>query len=72
MTTTMQPETRTLNVPGATLTYDIRPNATATEPVLLLFGSPMGAAGFATLASHFADRTVVTLRPPRLGAEHKD
>jgi pimeloyl-ACP methyl ester carboxylesterase len=63
MTTTMQPETRALNVPGATLTFDIRPNATSTEPVLLLFGSPMGAAGFATLAGHFTDRTVVTYDP---------
>jgi len=28
-----------------------------------MIGSPMGASGFATLASHFADRTVVTYDP---------
>jgi pimeloyl-ACP methyl ester carboxylesterase len=55
--------THTLSVPGATLTYDIRPNDTTTEPILLLIGSPMGASGFATLAGHFADRTVVTYDP---------
>jgi pimeloyl-ACP methyl ester carboxylesterase len=63
VTTTTQPETHTLNVPGATLTYDIRRNDTTTEPILLLIGSPMGAAGFATLSSHFTDRTVVTYDP---------
>jgi pimeloyl-ACP methyl ester carboxylesterase len=31
--------------------------------VLLLFASPMGAAGFATLSGHFMDRTVVTYDP---------
>ena len=63
MTTTAQPTTHTLQVPGATLTYDIRPSATTTQPILLLIGSPMGAAGFGTLSSHFADRTVVTYDP---------
>jgi len=57
------PQTHTLEVPGAVLTYDIRPNESSTEPVLLLIGSPMGAAGFGTLAGHFADRTVVTYDP---------
>jgi pimeloyl-ACP methyl ester carboxylesterase len=55
--------THTLSVPGATLTYDVRPNDASTEPVLLLIGSPMGAAGFGTLGSHFTDRTVVTYDP---------
>ncbi len=55
--------THTLNVPGAVLTYDVRPGESAAEPVLLLIGSPMGAAGFGTLAGHFADRTVVTYDP---------
>ena len=32
-------------------------------PVLLIIGSPMGASGFVTLASHFTDRTVVTYDP---------
>ncbi len=55
--------TRTLDAPGATLTYDIRPSDDSTAPPLLLIGSPMGAAGFGTLAGHFADRTVVTYDP---------
>jgi pimeloyl-ACP methyl ester carboxylesterase len=60
---TTQLTTHTLAVPGATLTYDIRRNHATTEPVLLLIGSPMGAAGFGTLAQHFTDRTVVTYDP---------
>jgi pimeloyl-ACP methyl ester carboxylesterase len=56
-------KTHTLDVPGAVLTYDVRPNDSSTDPVLLLIGSPMGAAGFGTLAGHFADRTVVTYDP---------
>ena len=55
--------THTLDVPGAVLTYDVRRNDPSTAPVLLLIGSPMGAAGFGTLAGHFADRTVVTYDP---------
>jgi pimeloyl-ACP methyl ester carboxylesterase len=55
--------THTLDVPGAVLTYEIRRNDAAAEPVLLLIGSPMGAAGFGTLAGYFADRTVVTYDP---------
>jgi pimeloyl-ACP methyl ester carboxylesterase len=58
------PVTRTLDVPGATLTYDVRGSlAERDQPVLLLIGSPMGASGFPTLASHFTDRTVVTYDP---------
>ena len=56
-------ETRTLEVPGATLTYDIRRNDSSTELPLFLIGSPMGASGFPTLASHFQDRTVLTYDP---------
>jgi pimeloyl-ACP methyl ester carboxylesterase len=63
MTTTTPPQTHSLQVPGATITYDIRRNDTTREPILLLIGSPMGAAGFGTLASHFTDRTVVTYDP---------
>ena len=55
--------TRTLDVPGATLTYDVRPTDAGAAPALFLIGSPMGAAGFGTLAGHFADRTVVTYDP---------
>src|SRR5215216_6799567 len=55
--------TRTVEVPGAILTYDVRPNGWTTQPPLVLIGSPMGAAGFGTLAGHFTDRTVVTYDP---------
>lgn len=58
-----EPITRTLEVPGAILTYDVRPNDAGAEPPLLIIGSPMGAAGFVTLAGHFADRTVITYDP---------
>jgi len=57
------PKTHTLDVPGAVLTYDVRSSEASTHPVLLIIGSPMGAAGFVTLASHFTDRTVVTYDP---------
>ena len=60
---TTQMTTHTLDVPGATLTYDVRRNGAGTEPVLLLIGSPMGAAGFGTMSRHFSDRTVVTYDP---------
>lgn len=63
MTETTPPLVRTLNVPGATLTYDTRRGGTTAKPILLLIGSPMAAAGFGTLAGHFADRTVVTYDP---------
>ncbi len=58
-----EPKTYTLDVPGAVLSYDIRSSDAASEPVLLIIGSPMGADGFVTLAGHFADRTVVTYDP---------
>lgn len=59
-----EPKTHTLEVPGAVLHYDVRPGPeNGAGPVLLLIGSPMGAAGFATLAGHFTDRTVVTYDP---------
>ena len=58
------PVAHTLDVPGATLTYDIRGDlAERDQPVLLMIGSPMGASGFPTLASSFPDRTVVTYDP---------
>jgi len=71
MTTTSQLQTRTLQAPGATLTYDIR-RTSSTEPILMLIGSPMGAAGFATLASHFAERTVATYDPRGVERSQKD
>ena len=60
-------QTHTLDVPGAVLHYDVRSNDASAEPVLLLIGSPMGAAGFVTLAGHFTDRTVATYDPRGAG-----
>ena len=62
-TTQTEATTHTLDVPGAVLTYDIHRNEASAEPVLMLIGSPMGAAGFGTLAKHFTDRTVLTYDP---------
>jgi pimeloyl-ACP methyl ester carboxylesterase len=55
--------TRTLAVPGATLAFDVRPGGPPDATPLFLIGSPMGAAGFGTLAGHFTGRTVVTYDP---------
>jgi pimeloyl-ACP methyl ester carboxylesterase len=63
MTTMTEPTTRTLDVPGAVLTYDVRTAESPSGPVLLLVGCPMGAGGFTTLAGLFTDRTVVTYDP---------
>jgi len=52
----------TLTASGATLTYDVRPGDPDATP-LFLIGSPMGAAGFGSLAGHFTDRTVITYDP---------
>ncbi len=61
-------KTHTLDLPGATLTYDVREAASESpEPVLLMIGSPMDASGFTTLAGHFPDRTVVTYDPRGVG-----
>jgi pimeloyl-ACP methyl ester carboxylesterase len=62
-----EPKSDTLAAPGAVLHYDLRSCDTSTEPVLLIIGSPMGAEGFATLAGHFTDRTVVTYDPRGAG-----
>lgn len=59
-----EPATRTLDMPGAVITYDVRaPERPGPAPTLLMIGSPMGAAGFDTLSGYFADRTVVTYDP---------
>ena len=70
-----EPTTHQLSRPGATLTYDVRgdvADATPDRPVLVLVGSPMGAAGFTTLASHFTDRPVVTYDPRGVERSVKD
>ena len=43
-------------------------DATPERPALFLFGSPMDAPGFGTLAGHFGDRPVVTYDPRGSGA----
>ena len=72
MTVQTEPTTRTLKAPGATITYDVRRNPDATEPPLFLIGSPMGAAGFVTLSSHFPDRTIITYDPRGAERSTKD
>jgi pimeloyl-ACP methyl ester carboxylesterase len=58
-----EPVTHKLEVPGAVLRYDVRESEPPGGPVLLMIGSPMGAAGFDTLATYFTDRTIVTYDP---------
>ncbi|MBY5162040.1 alpha/beta fold hydrolase [Salsipaludibacter albus] len=66
-TTTNDPQAGTtsheLDVPGATLAWDLRPGTDPDAPILLMTGHPMGAGGFGTQASHFTDRTVITHDP---------
>src|SRR5436309_13829246 len=63
-----EPKTQTLDLPGATLTYDVREaESESAVPVLLMIGSPMDARGFTTLAGHFTDRTVATYDPRGVG-----
>jgi pimeloyl-ACP methyl ester carboxylesterase len=63
-----EPNTQTLDLPDATLTYDVREaESESTTPVLLMIGSPLDASGFTTLACHFPDRTVVTYDPRGVG-----
>lgn len=60
----MPQPTHTLEVPGAVLTYDVRPpSAPSQHRPLFVFGSPMGASGFDQLVEHLADRTVITYDP---------
>ncbi len=66
-----EPKTDTLQVPGTVLYYDVRSADSSADPVLLIIGSPMSAAGFVTLAGHFADRTVVTYDPRGSGRSQR-
>ncbi len=61
--------THTLETAGAEIVYDVHgPLPTADgQPPLLMIGQPMDAGGFASLASHCADRAVVTYDPRGLG-----
>ena len=61
--------THTLETAEADIVYDVRgPQPTAGgHPPLFMIAQPMDASGFATLASYFPDRTVVTYDPRGLG-----
>jgi pimeloyl-ACP methyl ester carboxylesterase len=61
--------THTLETAEADIVYDVRgPLPTADgRPPLFMIAQPMDASGFATLASYFPDRTVVTYDPRGLG-----
>jgi pimeloyl-ACP methyl ester carboxylesterase len=61
--------THTLDTAEADIVYDVRgPLPTADgRPPLFMIAQPMDATGFATLASYFPDRTVVTYDPRGLG-----
>jgi pimeloyl-ACP methyl ester carboxylesterase len=64
MTTTLMLESAAVDI-----AYDVHgllPTADAGPP-LFMIGQPMDASGFATLASHFPDRTVVIYDPLGLG-----
>lgn len=60
----MTATTHTLDVPGATLVYDVHePSSPSKERPLFVFGSPMGASGFQQLVGYFTDRTVIDYDP---------
>jgi pimeloyl-ACP methyl ester carboxylesterase len=61
--------THMLEAAEARIAYDVHgPLPTADgRPPLFMIAQPMDASGFATLASHFPDRTVVTYDPRGLG-----
>lgn len=60
----MPTTTYTLEVPGAVLTYDVhQPERASDHPPLFVFGSPMGASGFAQLVEQLDDRVVLTYDP---------
>ena len=63
-------QTRTVGEGVDLITYDVRgelADATPDRPVLIMFGSPMDASGFGTLAARFTDRPVVTFDPRGAG-----
>src|ERR687888_2778591 len=61
--------THLLETADVDIAYDVRgplPTVDGRRP-LFMIGQPMDASGFATLASYFPDRTVVTYDPRGLG-----
>jgi pimeloyl-ACP methyl ester carboxylesterase len=62
-------QTRTLEVPGARLHYEVR----GSGPLIVVAGAPMTAALFAPLAGALAgDHTVITLDPRGMGRSRLD
>src|ERR1043165_7162073 len=61
--------THTLETAEADIAYDVRGPLPTSDgrPPLFMIGQPMDASGFATLASYFPDRTVITYDPRGLG-----
>ena len=61
--------THVLDTPEVDIAYDVHGPLPPADgrPALFMIGQPMDASGFATLASHFPDRTVVTYDPRGLG-----
>ena len=69
MTTTAQPTTHRLKVPGADLYYEVR----GSGPLLLVIGQPMTSGPFGPLADLLAtDHTVVTYDPHGVGQSTAD
>jgi pimeloyl-ACP methyl ester carboxylesterase len=62
-------QTHTLSTDGADIVYDVYGPLPAEDgrPPLFMIGQPMDATGFARLASHLPERTVVTYDPRGLG-----
>ena len=61
--------THVLETPEADISYDLHGRLPTADgrPPLFMVGQPMDASGFAALAAHFPDRTVVTYDPRGLG-----
>lgn len=66
-----EPTTRTLEVPGATLAYDVRTSETSTEPPLMLIGSPMGRGRIRHAGQPPPGSNGRDVRPARVGAQHE-
>ncbi len=62
-------ETHTLETTEAAIVYDVDGPLPRSDgrPPLFMIGQPMDASGFRTLASYFANRTVITYDPRGLG-----
>lgn len=70
----IEPNFTSLSVPGVNLEYGVRgAHAVSRDaaPALLMIGSPMEAEGFATLASYFTDRIVITYDPRGTGSSRR-